>query len=118
MEKAVEAKDKIEKLISMQNSPNHKTLKELFPDYEFRSLDYPDVDDFINLKPYHAFCRVERADNVYALRTLPAPDPNGETRKQILQLATAKRKEHEAKEPAEEKPNPQNPQKKEDDYWV
>jgi len=26
-----------------------KALGELFPDYEFRELSFPDVDDFLNL---------------------------------------------------------------------
>jgi hypothetical protein len=52
--------------------------------HEFRQLDYPDVDDFINLQPRHAFARVERAENVTLFRTLAAPEPEPAARDAIL----------------------------------
>jgi hypothetical protein len=59
-------------------------LRELFPDYDIRYTTFPDVDDFINLQPHHAFARIERAENVTVFRTLPAPEPVAGTRGQIL----------------------------------
>lgn len=54
-----------------------KALSELFPDYEFRELSFPDIDDFLNLGQGVAFCRVGSADNVCAIecRMLPEVDP-------------------------------------------
>jgi len=63
---------------------NPAMLKELFPDYEFRQQDFPDPDDFINMQARHAFCRMERADNVTAFRTVAPPDPVAGIKGQIL----------------------------------
>lgn len=76
-----------EKMLEALESPNlnMSTFRELFPGVEFRQLDFPDVDDFINLPRYHAFCRAERADNVFPIRTTPTPTPNAAIRNEILQ---------------------------------
>jgi len=109
------AESDLQELDALALNPNPTALQTFFPDYDIRQLSFPEVDDFINLQPYHAFCRIERADNVYALRSFPAPHPNGETRSRILELAAARRKEQEAKKPAAEETNSQ---KKDGDFWV
>lgn len=67
-----------------------KALAELFPDFEFRELTFPDVDDFLNCQPGVAFCRVGSADNVCAItfHELPEPDP---TRRDELLAEMGKR---------------------------
>jgi hypothetical protein len=64
-------------------------LQRLFPsnysNLEFHAYAYPNVDDFINLPRYHAFCRAGRADNVFPIRTTPTPAPNAAIRNTILQ---------------------------------
>jgi hypothetical protein len=59
-------------------------LREFFPDYEFKETDFPDVDDFINLQPRHAFVRLERAENVCMIRTVAPPEPDTVVRSAIL----------------------------------
>lgn len=67
-----------------------QALGELFPDYEFRELSFPDVDDFLNLGVGVAFCRVGSADNVCAIQCgeLPEPDP---TRREAVVAEMEKR---------------------------
>ena len=56
---------------------NVAVLRELFSGYEFRDESFPSPDDFLNLPPHHAICRIERAENVFPVRgpLPPAPDP-------------------------------------------
>jgi hypothetical protein len=65
---------------------NSSILNDIFHGsrHEFRQLDYPDVDDFINLQPRHAFARIERAENVTLFQTLAAPEPEPAARDAIL----------------------------------
>jgi len=67
-----------------------KTLAELFTDFEFRELSFPDVDDFLNCKQGVAFCRVGSAENVCAITFDPLPEPD-QTRRDELMAAMAKR---------------------------
>ena len=59
-------------------------MRELFPDYEFREIGFPEVDDFLNLRPHHAFCRMERAENVAAFHAARPPIPDRSVRATIL----------------------------------
>jgi hypothetical protein len=68
-----------------------KALGELFPDYEFRELSFPDVDDFLNLGVGVAFCRVGSADNVCAIRCAALPDDPDPTRRDAVMAEMAKR---------------------------
>ncbi len=68
-----------------RGEPDPKFLKEVFPDYEIRALSFPNVEDFTNLPPRHAFARIERAENVTFFRTVAAPEPNQEIRAAILE---------------------------------
>jgi len=76
----------------------------LFPDYEIRQLDFPDPDDFINLKARTAFCRMEKAENVTAISTIRPRDPTPGTRGKIL---NAMRERHAERMKAKPKPTPQ-----------
>lgn len=60
-------------------------LREVFSDYDIRQSTFPDVDDFLNIPPRHAFVRVERADNVNMIRTIAPLIPESENRNAILQ---------------------------------
>jgi len=62
--------------------PSAATLRHVFnelggSDYEFQEFTFPDVDDFVNLPPHHAFCRRERAENLVLFR---AAAPNEATK--------------------------------------
>jgi len=52
--------------------------------YDFSQADYPEAHDFINMQARHAFCRMERADNLTAFRTVAPPDPVAGIKGQIL----------------------------------
>jgi hypothetical protein len=69
---------------------NAQVLHELFPDYQFRELEFPDVDDFLNLPAYHAFCRIEHADNVFCFKALPPPHSSAETRRAVHERIRAR----------------------------
>jgi hypothetical protein len=75
----------------------------LFPDYELKETTFPDVDDFINLPPHHAFARIERAENVHPFKTNPPPQPTTGTRGQILAAMRAQHEER-AKKRADTRP--------------
>jgi len=78
----------------------------LFPDYDFRQTTFPDPDDFINMQARYAFCRMERADNVTAFRTVAPNDPTPGTRGQIL---NAMRERHANRKKVQPPPKPQQP---------
>lgn len=82
----------IERALSLLDQGNLDVplLRELFPDFEFRQISFPEVDDFLNLQPYHAFCRIAQADNVYAIRCLPAPVPSAERQEEILRFTKSR----------------------------
>lgn len=79
-----------------------KGLAELFTDYEFRELSFPEIDDFLNCQPGVAFCRVGSADNVCAItfHELPEPDP---THRDSMMAEMTRRF---ARQPAAESPKP------------
>lgn len=89
------------------------TLKELtfpygnrvFENYDFKETPFPDVDDFINLPPHHAFARIERAENVHPFKTNPPPQPAAGTRGQILHAMQAQHEEREQKRTAAAREN-------------
>ena len=76
----------IERVLALleEGSFEVKALSELFPDYEFREVSFPDVDDFLNLGPGVAFCRVGSADNVCAIQCQKLPDPEPTRRDTVL----------------------------------
>lgn len=78
-------------------------IRERWPDYEFKETTFPDTDDFINQQPRHMFCRLERAENVYLLRTLPAPDPNPQVKAAVIREMEQRHQEREKKLAAEKK---------------
>jgi len=73
---------------------------------EIHQIPFPDPDDFINMQARYAFCRMERADNVTAFRTVAPPDPTPGTRGQIL---NAMRERHADRKKAQPPPRPQQP---------
>jgi hypothetical protein len=89
-----------------QESIEVEALRELFPDYEFRELSFPDVDDFLNLAPYHAFCRIGSAENVAAIRCIPTNEP-GPERREAAKKALA-RYSHPEEETEPKKPSPRS----------
>jgi len=52
--------------------------------FYYRDEPFPNPDDFINMQPRHAICKMERADNVTAFTTVAPPDPVAGIKGQIL----------------------------------
>jgi hypothetical protein len=71
------------------NAVSAQMLKERFPDYEIEETTYPSVEDFTNQQPRHLFIRLERAENVYLLRTIPTPDPEPQRKAAVLEAMKA-----------------------------
>jgi len=94
-----------DEIVSLRNTSAER-LRELFPDYQFHQTTFPEPDDFINMQARYAFCRMERADNVTAFRTVAPPDPTPGTRGQIL---NAMRERHADRKKAQPPPRPQQP---------
>ncbi|MBI3302428.1 MAG: TraM recognition domain-containing protein, partial [Deltaproteobacteria bacterium] len=55
-----------------------------FPDMEFRRTAFPEPDDLTDLDRFHAYCKVDRASNVFKFKTVPAPAPDDRIRQAIL----------------------------------
>ena len=62
-----------------------KTLRELFPEWEFRETSFPSTDDFLNIPPHHAFCRIGRADDVTAFEAIGPLEPDPTIRDAVLE---------------------------------
>jgi len=87
--------------IAEYSPPSDKSAK-----YELEEYTFPDTDDFINMQARYAFCRMERAYNVTAFRTVAPSDPTPGTRGQIL---NAMRERHADRKKAQPPPRPQQP---------
>jgi len=74
---------------------------------DIQQKDFPNTHDFINLLPRTAFCRMERAENVYTFRTIKAPDPVAGIRGQVLH---AMREQHSERSPQPVTSQPDTPQ--------
>jgi hypothetical protein len=59
----------------------------LFGEWEFKTENFPTVDDLMNLPDYQAYCRVTRASNVRKFQTVPAPTPNAKIAHAVLERA-------------------------------
>jgi len=105
-----------EKIAELQTLTPTEFIAEYSPpsdkvgEYELDEYTSPNPDDFINMQARHALCRMERADNVTAFRTVAPPDPVAGTSGQILN-AMRERHAERTKDPvpkpqprAEEKP--------------
>ena len=66
------------------SNKNLHSLRDIFSDYQFKETDFPDTQDFINIPPRTAFCRMERAENLHVFRTIKSPDPVAGIRGQVL----------------------------------
>lgn len=59
-------------------------LASLFPDFAFKDLGYPSVDDFVNLPPHHGYVRIGTAANVQPLAPPKPTDPNPKTQRLVF----------------------------------
>jgi hypothetical protein len=79
-------------------------LRDLF---EMREETSPTTTDLLNLRPLHAFMRIERAENVSPITIDYTPPPNIETRAAILERMDAQKRA--SSPPPEERPTPPRP---------
>jgi len=110
--------DSLTELLEEACSPNMTlaTLKERvlkhsifsFNKYDFQEAAFPDTQDFINMPFGTAFCRMERAENMYTFRTIKAPDPVAGIRGQVLH---AMREQHSERSPQPVASSTDTPQK-------
>jgi len=59
-------------------------LSSLFPDFAFKDLGYPTVEDFVNLPPHHGYVRMGTAQNVRPFAPPMPMEPNREIQRTIL----------------------------------
>lgn len=68
-----------------EDPPSLKTLKDLFPTYEFTQTTFPDITDFVTMPPYHAFARMGTASNVIRFKARAPTRGNPENREAVRQ---------------------------------
>jgi len=98
-----------EMLELLENLPLDPTIiKNTYAGISITHTTFPDTADFINMPFGTAFCRMERAENVYTFRTIKAPDPTAGIRGQVLH---AMREQHSERSPQPVTASTDTPQK-------